>query len=132
VQLFWHTFDLAVTRFNGRRATLPEGVDRVTAGAYSHEVVSFGFWAGDAKVPAPAFYSYTAPEPAGLTDGPLAPASAAWQTAPSGSLALLMYDDARAEADPAAAVRAFLESAYAAGAIAAGWDIDDLAAAPRP
>lgn len=128
VQLFWHSFDLAVTRFDGGRADLPEGVDRVTAEAYSHRVVSFGFWAGDAKIPAPAFYSYTAPEPPGLTDGALAPSAAAWQTGPTGSMALLMYDDVRAEADPAAAVRAFLDSAYAAGAAAAGWDADDLAA----
>lgn len=128
VQLFWHSFDLAVTRFSGRRAPVAEGADRVTAEAYSHEVVSFGIWAGDDRVPAPAFYSYTAPAPPGLTDQPLRPAVATWQTGPTGSLALLMYEDARAEPDPAAAVRAFLDSAYEAGASLAGWDLDDLAA----
>lgn len=128
VQLFWHSFDLAVTRFSGQRAPVAEGADRVTAEAYSHEVVSFGIWAGDDRVPAPAFYSYTAPAPSGLTDQPLRPAVARWETGPTGSLALLMYEDARVEPDPAAAVRAFLDSAYEAGASLAGWDLDDLAA----
>jgi hypothetical protein len=127
VQLFWHSFDLAVTRFSGRRAPPVEGADPVTAEAYSHEVVSFGFWAGDDRIPAPAFYSYTAPEPAGLTERALEPAAAAWQTGPTGSLALLMYDDARAAPDPGAALEEFLESAYAAGATAAGWDVEGLA-----
>jgi len=126
VHLFWHGLDLAVTRFSGRRAPAIEGADPVTAEAYSHEVVSFGFWAGDDRVPAPAFYSYTAPEPPGLTEQPLAPAAAAWQTGPTGSLALLMYEDALAEPDPRAALMEFLESAYLAGATTAGWDIGDL------
>jgi hypothetical protein len=127
VQLFWHSLDLAVTRFSGRRAPSREGADPVTAEAYTHEVVSFGFWAGDHRIPAPAFYSYTAPEPAGLTERPLEPAGAAWQTGPTGSLALLMYDDVRAASDPRAGVMTFLESAYLAGATAAGWDVEGLA-----
>jgi len=68
VHVFWHSFDLAVTRFSGRRAPALEGVDPVSREAYSHEVISAGFWGGDAKVGAPAFYSYTAPAPEGLTD----------------------------------------------------------------
>lgn len=131
VQLFWHSFDLAHTRFSGRRAPEIPGADPVTAEAYSHEVVSFGFWAGDDRIPDAAFYSYTAPEPPGLAERPLAPAAARWQTGPTGSLALLMYADARAEPDPGAALRTFLDTAYAAGADAAGWDVADLAAAPR-
>jgi hypothetical protein len=127
VQLFWHSLDLAVTRFSGRRAPSREGADPVTAEAYTHEVVSFGFWAGDHRIPAPAFYSYTAPEPAGLTERPLEPAGAAWRTGPTGSLALLMYDDVRAAPDPRAGVMTFLESAYLAGATAAGWDVEGLA-----
>jgi hypothetical protein len=67
VHLFWHGFDLAVTRFSGRRAPEREGADKVTREAYSHEVISFGFWPGDRNTPAPAFYSYTAPEPEDLT-----------------------------------------------------------------
>jgi hypothetical protein len=127
VQLFWHTFDLAVTRFSGRRAPPVEGADRVTVEAYSHEVVSFGFWAGDDRIPAPAFYSYTAPEPPGLTERPLAPPAAEWRTGPTGSLALLMHEDLRAAPDPRATLLEFLESAYLAGATAAGWDVEGLA-----
>ena len=66
VQLFWHSFDLAVTRFGGKRAPAIPGADGVTREAYSHEVVSFGFWAGDENVREPTYYSYTAPEPEGL------------------------------------------------------------------
>ena len=68
VHLFWHSFDLALTRFGGRRAPPPAGADPVTREAYSHELVSFGFWAGDQNIREPAYYSYTAPEPAGLRE----------------------------------------------------------------
>jgi hypothetical protein len=126
VHLFWHSFDLAVTRFSDRRVPPWPGADAVTAEAYSHEVISFGFWAGDDRNPFPAFYSYTAPEPPGLTAHQLAPAAAAWQTGPTGSLALLRYDDVRTAADPRATLLAFLESGYQAGAQAAGWDAEGL------
>ena len=72
---------LPLTRFSGRPAPSIDGANMVTREAYSHEVISFGFWFGDDKtVPAPAFYSYTAPEPAGLTDEPLMPDAAQWNT----------------------------------------------------
>ena len=75
--LFWHGFDLAHARFSGRRAPPIEGADPVTAEAYSHEVIAFGWWPGDDRLDAfPAFYSYTAPEPDGLRDQPLEPAGA--------------------------------------------------------
>ncbi len=122
VNLFWHSFDLAVTRFSGRRAPEREGADRATREAYSHEVISFGFWPGDANVRAPAFYSYTAPEPAGLADQPLKPEEAFWADAGGSSTAMLMYDDLREMLSPRAALLDFLESAYHAGAAAAGWD----------
>jgi hypothetical protein len=122
VHLFWHGLDLAVTRFSGRPAPVREGVDAVTREAYSHEVISAGFWAGDENVRAPAFYSYTAPEPEGLTDEPLRPPSARWQRGPTGSLAMLMYDDVRQSEDPRADVLAFLQSTYEAGATKAHWD----------
>jgi hypothetical protein len=67
VHLFWHSLDLAVTRFSGRRVP-PAGADPVTQEAYSHEVISFGFWAGDDTIGDAAYYSYTAPEPGGLRD----------------------------------------------------------------
>ncbi len=114
VQLFWHSFDLALTRFTGRPAPPRPGANKSDQEAYSDEVISFGFWAGDDNVPAPAFYSYTAPEPTGLTSEPLQPAAAKWT--PSGGMALLMYDDVRAASDPKQTLLAFCESAFQAGA----------------
>ena len=127
VHLFWHSFDLAVTRFSGRRAPEREGADRVTREAYSHEVISFGFWPGDADVRAPAFYSYTAPEPPGLADQPLRPEGAFWADAGGSFTAMLMYDDLRQMISPKTALLDFLESAYHAGAVAAAWDEEAFA-----
>ncbi len=122
VHLFWHSFDVAVTRFSGRRApTFGEGERRSDVEAYSHEVVSFGFWPGDPQTRFPAFYSYAAPEPEGLTAHALAPAAAAWQELPSSHLALLAYDDVRTAPEPREALLAFLESAWQAGARAGKW-----------
>ncbi len=132
VQLFWHSFDLAVSRFSGRRAPVAAGADASTREAYSHELISFGFWAGDPNVRMPAFYSYTAPEPPGLTDRSLRPAAAAWSPAGSSSLALLPYDDVRTADDPQTTLLAFLQSAYEAGAGAAGWDTDELRSTACP
>ena len=73
VHLFWHSLDLALTRFGGRRAPARPDLDPVNQETYSHEVVSFGFWAGDQQVREPTYYSYTAPEPAGLRERPLHP-----------------------------------------------------------
>ena len=123
VHLFWHSFDLAVTRFSGRRAPDLGAVDPVTREAYSHEVISFGFWAGDHRLGTPAFYSYTAPEPPGLTDQPLRPATARWDDTGRGHLAILLYDDLRALPDPRAELLDFMESAFMAGAVTAGWDL---------
>lgn len=127
VHHFWHTFDIAHTRFSGRRVDQPGQADPVTREAYSSEVISFGFWFGDDTFAEPAFYSYTAPEPAGLAEAPLSPASAQWMARGDSHLAVLRYDAARAERDPRAAVLAFYESAYEAGAERAGWDISALA-----
>ncbi|GGM10973.1 DUF5996 family protein [Micromonospora yangpuensis] len=126
VHHFWHTFDLAVTRFSDRKVPQPAEADPVTREAYSHEVISAGFWFGDDNVPEPAFYSYTAPEPGGLTEEPLRPAQARWVASRGAHLALLTYDDVRAAADPRAAVLDFLESAYQAGARRAGWNVPEL------
>lgn len=121
-QLFWHGFDIAHARYSGRPAPPREGVDAVTAEAYSHEVIAFGWWPGDDRTtPFPAYYSYTAPEPHGLREQPLA-RGAQWQGSGGGSLALLPYDAVRATADPAATLLEFYESAYRAGTSAAGWD----------
>lgn len=127
VHHFWHTFDIACTRFSDRVVDQPPEHDPVTREAYSREVVSFGFWFGDEAFPEPAFYSYTAPEPAGLHTDPLRPGAARWVARSGAHLAVLRYDDARAQPDPRAAVLAFYESAYQAGARRAGWDVERLA-----
>jgi hypothetical protein len=122
VHVFWHSFDLALTRFSGRRAKVRDGAGPVEREAYSHECISFGFWTGDDKIPAPAFYSYTAPEPPGLADEPLEPKAARWAPAGSGVMALLDYEDVRRAASPRDVILEFLESAYRAGAARAQWD----------
>jgi uncharacterized protein DUF5996 len=132
VHLFWHSFDLAVTRFSGGRAPAMPTADAVTQEAYSHELVSFGFWAGDQNVREPAYYSYTAPEPAGLREQPLRPDQARWIEQGQSSLALLPYEVVREAADPRATLLAFLESAYQAGADASGWDRPTLASSWCP
>jgi uncharacterized protein DUF5996 len=125
VELFWHSFDLAVTRFSGRRAPPLPDADAVTQEAYTHEVISFGFWPGDVNVREPTYYSYTAPEPAGLRGRPLA-AGATWVEQGAGSLAVLPYEAVRSSAHPRRTLLAFLQSAYLAGAETAGWDAADL------
>jgi hypothetical protein len=131
VHLFWHSFDLALTRFSGKPAPPMPEANMVTREAYSHEVISFGFWFGDDKpnsVPAPAFYSYTAPKPDGLEKEPLQPDTAKWT--PDGGMALLLYDDVRKVEDPRKAVLDFLESAYQAGAKTAGWEVSNFQLRP--
>jgi hypothetical protein len=120
VHLFWHSLDLAVTRFSGRPAP-PIEADPVTQEAYSQEVISFGFWAGDDNMPDAAYYSYTAPEPEGLRDVPLPLGS--WSELGSGSLAVLPYEAVRTAHDPKATLLAFCQGAYEAGARLAGWDV---------
>jgi hypothetical protein len=127
VHHFWHTFDIAMTRFAHRHIDQPRTVDSVTREAYSREVISFGFWFGDENFPEPAFYSYTAPEPDGLDSEPLRPSMGSWIVSRGSHLAVLRYDDARTQPDPRATVLDFYESAYQAGARRAGWDIDRYA-----
>src|SRR5262249_51519746 len=126
VQLFWHSFDLAVTRFSGHRAPPLTGVDGVTAEAYSHEVISFGFWPGDETTPLAAFYSYTAPEPDTLTDHELSE-GAQWVDTGNGHMARLPYADIRSAPDPRTSLLRFLQSAYEAGTDAAGWPAAEFA-----
>ena len=133
VHLFWHSFDLAHARYSGRRAPVAEVADRVSAEAYSHEVIAFGFWPGDdRRTPFPAFYSYTTPEPTGLRDRGLSPPAAGWEDTGNGSLAILPYDDVRTASRPRETLLAFFESAYRAGAEIAGWDVDDFATRAAP
>jgi hypothetical protein len=123
VHLFWHGLDLAVTRFSGREAP-PVDADPVTQEAYSSEVISFGFWAGDDNLGDAAFYSYTAPEPDGLRDQPLT--AGGWTDTGNGSLAILSYEAVRTAPDPRTTLLAFCQSAYEAGARTAGWDISSF------
>jgi Family of unknown function (DUF5996) len=120
VHLFWHSLDLAVTRFSGRPAP-PIDADPVTQEAYSQEVISFGFWAGDDNMPDAAYYSYTAPEPEGLREVALPIGS--WTALGSGSLAVLPYETVRTAHDPRTTLLAFCQGAYEAGARLAGWDV---------
>jgi hypothetical protein len=125
VHLFWGSFDLAVTRFSGRRAPLhPGGIpalpDAVTRDAYSHEVSSAGFWPGGGGTDFPAFYSYAYPAPDGFADADPGPAGAYFDRT-LGEF-LLPYDAVRQSFDPEATLMAFLESTYRAAADLAGWD----------
>jgi hypothetical protein len=126
IHLFWHSLDLAYTRFNGARAPAMPEADASTREAYTHEVISFGFWAGDESVPEPSFYSYTHPSPDGLDAEPLEPAAANWNLRLGTPQALLAYEAIRTAADPATDLLRFLESSYQAGAKLRGWDVEGL------
>jgi hypothetical protein len=118
VHFFWGSFDLACTRFSGRLAPPRPGV--ISGPAYSHEVCSAGFWPGGGVVDGPAFYSYTVPPPAGISDAHVRPAGAKWN--PELSEFILMYDDVRLAGVPEEALMEFFESTYEAGASLAKWD----------
>lgn len=121
-QLYWHHMDLAITRFSGKQGpTLPDSSTIADREAYSHEVISAGFWAGDEEVRGAAFYSYTYPSPEGLDQEPLRPAAANWIESNGSPMALLMYDDLIKEANPKQALLDFLQTAYNAGAKKANW-----------
>ncbi|MDQ1468962.1 MAG: hypothetical protein QOJ99_442 [Bryobacterales bacterium] len=120
VHFFWGSFDLAVTRFSGRPAPPRPGADLITREAYSHEVISAGFWPGNGGFGTPAFYCYAAPEPEGLAGEPLRPAPAFY----SNELKefILKYDDVRLAKSPDDALLDFLQSSYEAAARLANWD----------
>jgi hypothetical protein len=115
---FWGSFDLCCTRFSGRRAPPRKGV--ITSEAYSHECSSVGWWPGGGDVKGPAFYAYTAPEPAGYGAQPVRPQGAFYQDKLHEFL--LMYDDVRRAKSPRDEILEFAQSAYEAGANLAGWD----------
>ena len=120
VHFFWGSFDLAVTRFSGRPAPEREGADRMTREAYSHEVISVGFWPGSVGVSDAAFYAYAAPEPPGFKTAKAAPA-AAFYSRDLGEF-LLKYEDMRTAPSPRAALLDFARSTYDAGASLGQWD----------
>jgi hypothetical protein len=118
IHFFWGSFDLASTRFSGRRAPERSGADSITREAYSHEVISAGFWPGGGEVKGAAFYVYAAPEPAGFKTAKVRPDKAFYS--PLGEF-LLMYDDVRVSKDPRQDLLDFLQTTYEAGANLANW-----------
>lgn len=126
VHFFWGSFDLAVTRFSGRPAPPRDG-PAFMRDAYSHEVISHGFWPGSAPVLEPAFYAYAVPEPPGLKTARVQPEGAFYH--PDLNEFVLPYEAVRGAASPDAAITAFLDSTYDRAATLAGWD---RAALERP
>lgn len=124
VHFFWGSFDLAATRFSGRRAPEREGADSITREAYSHEVISAGFWPGGGDVKGAAFYAYAAPEPARFAQHPVRPAETFYH--PQLKEFILMYDEVRQAASPRESLLAFLQSTYDAGADLAKWNRKEL------
>ena len=131
VHFFWGSFDLAITRFSGRRA--PERNDpdpvlrKIMREAYSHEVISAGWWPGSGEIQEAAFYCYAAPAPPGFAEQRVRPAEAFYHSG-AGEY-LLMYEDARRQKSPTAALMEFLQSTYEAGATTGKWDRQELEAA---
>ena len=126
VQFFWGSFDLAVSRFSGKPAPARDGPGWMQD-AYSHEVISHGFWPGSGAVLQPAFYAYCVPEPEGLKSALIRPAEAYYHKELNEFI--LPYDAARSAASPDDAIRAFVDSTYAQAATLAHWD---RAALERP
>ncbi|HET7275218.1 MAG TPA: DUF5996 family protein [Longimicrobiaceae bacterium] len=129
VHFFWGSFDLAVTRFTGRRAPehpggIPNLGDWVTREAYSHECSSCGFWPGSGPVPEPAFYAYAYPEPAGYGDYPVRPAEAYYSEEMREYI--LPYEAVRHARDPRGMLHDFFQSTYEAGAELGDWNRDEL------
>ena len=120
VHFFWGSFDFCCTRFSGRRAPETAEADKITREAYSHEVISAGWWPGGGGVADAAFYAYAAPEPEGFARAPVHPVAAYYNTGMKEFV--LPYEAVRSAADPKAALMAFLQSTYDAGASLGNWD----------
>jgi hypothetical protein len=131
VHFFWGSFDLAHTRFSGRRVPPRNDPDpvlrKIMQEAYSHEVISAGWWPGSGEITEAAFYCYAAPTPAGFANQQVRPAEAFYHSGMGEYL--LMYDDLRRAKSPSAALIEFLQSTYEAGATAGKWDRAALEAA---
>src|SRR6476659_6204365 len=126
VHFWWGAFDLAVTRFNGRRAPERPGADAMTKEAYSHEVISAGFWPGSGTLNEPAYYAYAAPEPEGFKTARVRPAQAFYGDAGAGGEYFLKYEAVRTSPSPSAALMDFLQSTYDAGATLGNWNRKEL------
>ncbi len=123
VHLFWDSFDLALRRFSGNPTHINNGINREKGEAYSHQVISFGFWAGDDDIQEPAFYSYTYPEPKNIMEESLKPDNAFWRSLHGRAIALMMYEEIRNSDSPKEIILNFLESTYQVEARKAGWII---------
>jgi hypothetical protein len=124
LHFFWGSLDLAVTRFSGRRAPERPGADAITREAYSHEVISHGFWPGSGPVQEAAFYAYAAPEPAGFKAAAVKPAAAYYHQELSEFI--LPYEAVRTSASPTEDLRAFLRTTYDRAATLGGWNRTEL------
>ena len=120
IHFFWGSFDLAMSRFSGRVAPPRPGADAIQREAYSHEVISAGFWPGNGGFGTAAFYCYAAPVPEGLSDKAIAPSLANWDKTLGEYI--LKYDDVRLQPSPEKELLKFLETAYASAADSAKWD----------
>jgi hypothetical protein len=129
VHFFWGSFDLAVTRFSGRRAPERPGADGITREAYSHEVNSVGFWPGSVGVKEAAFYCYSAPEPEGFKKARVRPDAASYDTQLNEFI--LLYEDVRKAPSPTAALLEFCQTTYEAGASLGNWDRKELEVSRR-
>jgi hypothetical protein len=129
VQFFWGSFDLAVTRFSGRRAPARPGADAITREAYSHEVISAGWWPGGGGVDGPAFYAYAAPEPEGFKAQQVRPEATFYHAELKEFI--LTYDRVRGAEDPERMLLEFLQSTYEAAAELGGWNREELEAGFR-
>jgi hypothetical protein len=124
VHFFWGSFDLAASRFSGRRAPERPGADKITRESYSHEVISHGFWPGGGAMPNPSFYGYAAPEPDGFKKSAVLPAAAFYSS--DFSEFLLPYEAVWTADSPEDALMSFLTSTYDAAAGLAHWDRREL------
>ena len=129
VHFFWGSFDLAVTRFSGRRAPphpggVPHLPDAITREAYSQEVSSLGFWPGNDQMPTALFYSYAYPEPKGFAEARVRPATASYN--PQLREFVLGYDDVRRASLPDQPILEFAQSTYDAASTLAKWDREAL------
>jgi len=124
LHFFWGGFDLAVTRFNGKRAPERPGADAMNKEAYSHEVISHGFWPGRMPSLDASFYAYAAPEPPGLKEAKVLPAAAYYDK--EWNEFFLPYEAVRTARNPAEELTAFLNTTYETAATLAGWNRADL------
>jgi hypothetical protein len=129
VQFFWGSFDLAVSRFSGNPAPPRDGPGWMRD-AYSHEVISHGFWPGSGPLLEPAFYAYCVPEPNGLSNARVQPDAAFYHSELKEFV--LPYEAARTAAAPDKAIHAFIDSTYAQAATLAHWDRAALERGPSP